>query len=106
MDTIKINGTEYALKKIKFSGMLKLEQLGLSLSKLENINDCVFETLTSLAAFVMNCTPEKAAAEIDAHLENGGSFNDLTPLIEMLTKSPFFTEMSRTATETETAAQK
>lgn len=106
MDTIKINGTEYALKKIKFSSMLKLEQLGLSLSKLENINDCVFETLTALAAFVMNCTVEKAAAEIDAHLEKGGSFNDLTPLIEMLTKSPFFTEMSRTATETEVAAQK
>jgi len=54
----------------------------------------------------MNCTAEKAAAEIDAHLEKGGSFNDLTPLIEMLTKSPFFTEMSRTATETEAAVQK
>lgn len=70
-----INNTEYTAPTLNFGDMCKLEQWGLQ------IGDLSSRPLGFLAGFVglaIGGDLDAGQAAIDAHLENGGSLDDLT----------------------------
>ena len=92
MNKITINGKEYAIKPIDFNAICASEDKGLSLQDAAKQS---MKTVRALVALVMDCDMDKAGKEIDQHLANGGKFSDFAVLIENLTDSDFFRNISR-----------
>lgn len=93
---ITINNKEYSYDFAKF-GFYALctaeKEYGLNPLELENNP---MSTILSLFAFVADMDVDKAGAEIDAHLANGGSFEDLFPLLTGFQECSFFSQWART----------
>lgn len=85
--TVTINGKVYPLKNIDFNAICTLEELGVDFTHIEKQG---FTGIRGLAAFVMGVSKEEAGAAIFEHVRNGGSVDDLKPLLEMVTESDFF----------------
>ena len=84
MKKITINGKEYVVKPIDFNAI-----------SLKDAETQTVTTIRALVALVMDCDADKAGNEIDQHLANGGKFSDFAVLIENLTESDFFRNISR-----------
>lgn len=86
-----INNKEYTTPVLNFGAMCQLEQQGLQ------IGDLSSRPLGFLAGFVGLAIGEDLAggqAAIDAHLENGGSLDDLTDALNKAVEaSGFFRQM-------------
>ena len=92
---ITINNKEYSYDFAKF-GFYALctaeKEYGLNPLELENNP---MSTILSLFAFVAGMDVDKAGAEIDAHLANGGSIEDLCPLLTGFQECSFFQSMGK-----------
>lgn len=87
---VTVNSKDYKLDKIRavdFNGMCELEENGLSITDLKRTN---LTAIRALLAYSGEMTADEAGAEIMAHLKNGGTINDLAPLITAFTESDFF----------------
>lgn len=93
--TVTINGKEYCTKNIGFKAMRELGRLGMTPKMLEQFEDQPYEILPYLAAYIMGTTPEKAADELEAHFDNGGTLEELSPIIEMLAEGSFFNQTTK-----------
>ena len=93
--TVTINGKEYCTKNIGSKAMRDLGRLGMTPKMLEQFETQPYEILPYLAAYVMGTTPEKATDELEAHFDNGGTLEELTPLMEMLSKGSFFNQPTK-----------
>ena len=102
---MKINGTEYTMPELNFNTMCKLEDMGVSLTEMDQ------KVLTTVRGFLA-LAMEKAGMEIEQHLASGGS---LDPLMESINKavneSGFFRALSQSqekgnAASTETSGEK
>ena len=88
MKKITINSKDYNIDKvIDFNGICELEELGLSLSDLKKTK---MTSIRALLAYVGEIDTDTAGVEIMEHLKKGGSFEDFTPLINILVESDFF----------------
>lgn len=90
MKKITVNNKEYGLERIKamdFNGICELEELGLSMN---GIKKTQMTSVRALLAYAGNITAEEAGAQIMEHIKNGGSFEDVAPLITTFTESDFF----------------
>lgn len=90
---MKINGTEYTMPELNFNTMCKLEDMGVSLTEMDQK---VLTTVRGFLALAMGDDMEKAGMEIEQHLASGGS---LDPLMESINKavneSGFFRALSQ-----------
>ena len=88
---IIINEKSYTLKKIDFSAICLLEDLGFSASDLKAKT---FSSIRACFAFHAGLDLIKAGEEIEAHIKNKGKFEDFAPFITSVIESDFFQSLS------------
>ena len=92
-----INGKEYKNVPITFNVFCKLEEMGVNL---HNIEDKLFSSAIAYAVLCMKKPAALAGEEIEKHIINGGSINDIIEVFaKELEKSGFFQAMAKQATE-------
>lgn len=84
-----INGKNYESKQFDFAALVKLEECGVSMSDFTKL-DKPLTLIVALTAWLMDCSKEKATKEINEHLSNGGTFEDLVKIFETIKESDFF----------------
>ena len=89
--SITINGKEYKIPEINYGAICRLEELGMDFQD----STKAFSYVRALVALTEDCTLKKATDEIDAHIKNGGNFEDFTPLISAIGESDFFQNLSK-----------
>ena len=96
--TITINGNVYKLPKINYHAMVRLEDLGFDLNK---VQEKMFKTYAAAVALTTGTDLDEAMDTIEAHCENGGNLTDFAPIIEHIATSDFFTTLmgKKTANE-------
>lgn len=88
--TITLNGKTYETKKkITFYEITKIEQAGVNLFDLAEGKNMLSSVL-GMVCYITGLTPEKASEEIESHLENGGSVDDIVSCFNVLLESDFF----------------
>lgn len=84
----KLNNKEYETKEVNFREMLKMEKCGVDITTLGKAN--TFNQIACMVSYITGLTKEKAINEIEAHLDNGGTFEDVINCFDFLTESDFF----------------
>ena len=101
MKNVTINNKIYPNIYIGFNVMCKWAKMGIDLSSASENPMQAFPMMQAYVAEVMKTDPEKAGNEIDAHLANGGSFEDIANgLSEAFNESGFFQALNKTAEAT------
>lgn len=90
--SIIINSKEYEVPRMDFGTICQLEDLGVDF---QNLQGKSFNLIRGLVAITINCGAKKATNEINEHIKNGGSIDDLTPLIEAVFESDFFQNLTK-----------
>lgn len=88
---IIINGKSCNLKKVDFSAICTLEELGFSVNDLKSRT---FSAVRACFAFHSGLDLIKASEEIEAHLKNKGKFEDFAPFLTSVVESDFFQSLS------------
>jgi hypothetical protein len=88
---IIINGKSYNLKKIDFSAICTLEELGFSANELKGKT---FSSIRACFAFHSGLDVIKAGQEIEEHIKNKGKFEDFAPFVTSVVESDFFQNLS------------
>ena len=88
---IIINGKSYNLKKIDFSAICLLEELGFSASDLKSKT---FTSIRACFAFHSGLDIIRAGQEIESHIKNKGKFEDFAPFLNSVVESDFFQNLS------------
>ena len=88
---IIINGKNYSLKKIDFSAICTLEELGFSVAE---VKSKTFMSYRACFAFHSGLDLIKAGEEIEAHIKNKGKMADLNPFLNAVLESDFFQNLS------------
>lgn len=103
MKTFTVNGKEYKAKAFDFNMMCDFEDMGIS------IEDMGKKPMAVVRAYFALCAgkgKEFAGKEMEAHLINGGSFDDVvSAMSEEMEKSDFFRALQQTV-ETENGQRK
>ena len=97
MKTFIVNGKRYNAKPFDFNLICDLEDLGISLQEAEK------KPMSMIRAYFSFCAgkgKEYAGKEMEQHIINGGSFEDVTKIMsEEMEKSDFFRSLSEKAEE-------
>ena len=94
-----VNGKSYKAKEFDFNLLCDLEDQGLSL---EDIDKKPMSLIRTYLAFCGGITKEQAGKEIEAHIGNGGKFNDVVEAMsEQMNNSGFFRSLQQTDEKTE-----
>lgn len=94
MRRIVINGREYAAKPFDFNMICDLEDLGVSI---EDIERKPVSIVRAYAGICMGKSAKESGIEIQEHLLNGGSFDDIMKVISKeMEESDFFATSGRT----------
>ena len=97
MKNVTINNKIYPNVYIGFNVMCKWAKMGIDLSSASDNPMQAFPLMQAYVAELMKSTPERAGDEIDAHLKNGGAFEDIANgLTEAFAESGFFQALSKT----------
>lgn len=88
---IIINGKSYTLKKIDFSAICFLEELGFSASDMKSKT---FSSTRACFSYHSGLDLIKAGEEIEAHIKNKGKFTDFAPFLTSVIESDFFQNLS------------
>lgn len=103
MKTFTVNGKEYKAKAFDFNLVCDLEDMGIS------IEDMGKKPMAVVRAYFALCAgkgKEFAGKEMEAHIINGGSFDDVvSAMSEEMEKSDFFRTLQQTS-ETENGKSK
>ena len=95
MKKIKINGKEYEAKSFDFNLICDLEDMGVSLAEAKE------KPMSMVRAYFAMCTgkgKDYAGKEMEQHLVNGGSFDDLVNAMSAeMENSDFFRSITKTA---------
>lgn len=86
-----VNGKSYTLKKIDFSAICLLEELGFSTSELKGKT---FSAMRACFAFHSGLDLIKAGEEIEAHIKAKGKLEDIAPFLTSVLESDFFQSLS------------
>ena len=97
MKRFEINGKEYIAKAFDFNLVCDLEDMGISVSTAQD------KPMSTARAYFALCTGRGkvyAGQELEAHIANGGDFNEIMEVIsEEMEKSDFFRNVSKNAEE-------
>lgn len=103
MKTFVVNGKEYRAKEFDFNLICDLEDMGIAMS------DIAEKPMSTVRAYFALCTgrgKSYAGKEMEQHIVNGGSFDDvIIAMNEEMEKSDFFRNLNKTE-ETEIAESK
>lgn len=95
MNTFKINNKEYKAKAFDFNLVCDLEDMGISLSEAGN------KPFAVVRAYFAICTgkgKEYAGSELEQHIVNGGSLDDVMNAMNIeMEKSDFFRNLNKNA---------
>lgn len=95
--TFTINGKLYQAREITFNTICELEDAGVSLTEIEQKP---ISTVRSYFAICLGGNKEVAGQEIERHIINGGSLDEImTAFREELADSDFFQALTKTANE-------
>lgn len=95
--TFTINGKLYQAREITFNTICELEDAGVSLTEIESKP---ISTVRSYFAICLGGNKEVAGQEIERHIINGGSLDEImTAFREELADSDFFQALTKTANE-------
>lgn len=95
--TFTINGKLYQAREITFNAICELEDAGVSLTEIESKP---ISTVRSYFAICLGGNKEYAGQEIEKHIINGGSLDEImTAFREELADSDFFQALTKTANE-------
>lgn len=105
MSTFTVNGKEYKAKAFNFNLVCDLEEMGVALQDVQS------KPMSMVRAYFILCSgkdKEFAGKEIESHIINGGTFEEIINAITAeLEKSDFFRNLSkRTETEVTENAKK
>jgi len=108
MRTFSVNNHLYQAREFTFNLLCDLEDQNLSL---DEIDRKPMSLVRVYLAFCGNISKEKAGEEIEKHVENGGSFNDvIEAMSEQMQNSGFFRSLNKEtapeASETSSESQK
>lgn len=93
MRRIVINGREYTAKPFDFNMICDLEDLGVSI---EDIERKPVSIVRAYAGLCMGKTAKESGLEIQEHLLNGGSFDDIMKVISKeMEESDFFRNLGK-----------
>ena len=99
-----INGKRYKAKPFDFNLVCDLEENGVSLAEMQK------KPMSMVRAYVALCyngNREDAGKEIQAHVINGGNFNDVyTVMGDEMNESDFFQALSKKTDEEAPAVEK
>lgn len=94
-----VNGKSYKAREFDFNLLCDLEDQGLSL---EDIDKKPMSLIRTYLAFCADITKEQAGREIEAHIENGGKFNDVVEAMsDQMSNSGFFRSLQQKDEATE-----
>ncbi len=103
MRTFTVNGKEYRAKEFDFNLMCDFEDMGISIADMSK------KPMAVVRAYFALCTgrdKDFAGKEMEAHLINGGSFDDVVNAMnDAMEKSDFFRSLNKT-TEAENGESK
>lgn len=100
---MKINDKEYKVPEFTFGTMCELENYGMSLT---SINEKPLSAIRAFAALVIG-NKEKADAELEQHLVNGGDFEGIAKdMMTALSSSGFFRSIAARQEETNAESEK
>ncbi len=90
----KLNGKDYKDIELSFNDICELQEKGVDLASLNEKN--ALRTIRALISLRFNGNEEVAGNEIQAHIENGGSFEDLVGIIQKAVEnSGFFQALNK-----------
>lgn len=88
-----INGKEYKVKEISFNTMCELEDNGVSITDMDKKP---FSVIRGFLAVIMGVDNNTAGKELNEHIKNGGSIEELaTEISKLVENSGFFQAMNR-----------
>ena len=94
MKRFEINGKEYIAKAFDFNLVCDLEDMGISVSTAQD------KPMSTARAYFALCTGRGkvyAGQELEAHIANGGDFNEIMEVMsEEMEKSDFFRSLAKT----------
>jgi hypothetical protein len=100
---IVINGKMYPTKEITFNTVCQFEDMGIPMSEIE-AKSIMF--VRAYAAMCMGKKADQAGEEIEKHIMNGGSMEDLAEVLrQAVEESGFFQALSKRAEATDSESQ-
>lgn len=85
----KLNNKEYQTKDINFREMVKMEKCGVNIMTLGKDSN-LFGQAVCMVSYITGLSKEKSADEIDSHLDNGGTIEEVFKCFEVISTSDFF----------------
>ena len=89
-NTVHINGKAYKAAEMTFNNVCRMEEMDAPVTLGQKVS---FSLLRGYAALCMNTSKENAGEELEKHVTNGGSMDEIADAIE---NSDFFRKMSET----------
>ena len=100
---IVINGKMYPTKEITFNTVCQFEDMGIPMSEIE-AKSIMF--VRAYAAMCMDKKADQAGDEIEKHVLNGGSIDELADVLrQAVEESGFFQTLSKRAETTDSESQ-
>ena len=101
---IVINRKAYPAKEITFNTVCQFEDMGVPMSEIEN-KSIMF--IRAYAAMCMGKKADQAGEEIERHIMNGGSMEDLAEVLhQAVEESGFFQALSKRAETADSESKK
>lgn len=103
MNVFKLNGRDVIAKKFDFNLVCDLEDMGVSL---QESGRKPMAMVRAYLALCLGCTLEIAGAEMEAHLANGGNFEDIMNAMSAeMENSDFFRNLNQPKTTPKKASK-
>lgn len=96
MKTIHINGKTYQGAEMTFNNVCRMEEMDAPVTLGQKVS---FSLMRGYLALCMNTSKENAGEELEKHILNGGTFDELSDaMAEAIETSDFFRKLQETAT--------
>ena len=97
MKQFTLNGNRYNIKTMNVNMLCDFEDVGISMSDMQK------KSFSFIRAYIASCTgfdAERAGRELELHLTNGGSLDEIMDAIKIaMDDSDFFRAISKTSAE-------
>lgn len=92
---VTINGREYKIPEMDFETVCQLEENGISLLGMNEKNPKIATMIRAFVAWIMDVPTQRASAEIQEHIRNGGNIMDLLTAITTALETSGFSRGNR-----------
>ena len=104
METFTVNGKKVKAREADFNFLCDLGENGIEMS---DIGKKPLNAIRQYVAFCMGVSAEVAGSELNAHIINGGNFEEIVNVFrEKMEESGFFRALNQTTAKETTATQK